>query len=81
MNIKKYNFWTKIKKFSEKKMKSAWMEGGNCDSCCSKCKQWESMGNNIKTVPQSDGAEIRTCGNCGDEWRAIFTPAGFVRVD
>ncbi len=60
------------------------MEGGNCDSCCPRCKQWESSGNRITTEPYSepdDGSENRVCANCGYSWRAVFTPFGFIPVD
>jgi len=80
MNRKKYNFWKKIKDFCTKKMEDAWFEGGNCDSACPNCKQWESHGNKITTESQDDGLEIRKCVNCGHTWRAVFTPAGFVKV-
>lgn len=62
-------------------MTSSWMSGGNCDSCCPQCKQWESKGNLITTKSNNDGSETRACGNCGYHWKAIFTPAGFVQVD
>lgn len=80
MNIKKWNFWNKVKRFTEKQMHKAWMEGGNCDSCCTRCNQWESLGNIIQTESLADGSEKRKCGNCGKEWIALFTPAGFVEV-
>ena len=78
---KKWYFWDKVKTHAERKMKDAWMDGGNCDSCCPRCKQWESKGNTIETVSNEDGSEQRTCTNCGNEWKAIFTPVGFVQVD
>ena len=78
---KKWYFWEKVKVFAERKMTRAWMEGGNCDSCCPNCMQWESKGNTIKTVSNDDGSETRSCTNCGNEWMAIFTPAGFIPLD
>lgn len=83
MNRKKYIFWQKVKAFVEKKMRAAWFEHGNCDSCCTNCKYWESHGNVISTkatVPE-DGSETRRCKNCGHSWKAIFTPAGFIPLD
>ena len=81
MNHKKFRFWKKIKKLCENKMRKAWLEGGNCDSACKNCNQWESSGNVIYTKSNDDGSESRECQNCRHEWRAIFTPAGFVEVD
>jgi len=78
---RKWSFWSSAKEIAERKMKDAWMEGGNCDSCCPQCKQWESVGNTIETKTNDDGSEARTCSNCGYTWKAIFTPAGFIPVD
>lgn len=80
MNIKKWKFWYKIKLFSEKRMTNAWFENGNCDSACPNCKQYESLGNVIKTEPMEDGTENRSCSNCGHKWKTIFTPAGFIEI-
>ena len=77
----KWELWKKIRDWSNRRMKDAWMEGGNCDSACPNCKQWESLGNRIETVPLESGLELRKCKSCGNEWQAIFTPAGFVPVD
>ena len=73
-------FWKRLRGICERKMQDAWMIGGNCDSCCPNCKHWESLGNQITTISNDDGSETRTCGNCNHQWRAIFTPAGFVPV-
>ena len=62
-------------------MRDAWMQGGNCDSCCPNCKHWESIGNHIKTEDRDDGSVSRHCSNCGNKWTAVFTPAGFIEVD
>ncbi|MCP3898855.1 MAG: hypothetical protein GY707_03865 [Desulfobacteraceae bacterium] len=79
--IFKWSLWKQTKTFCEKQMTKAWMVGGNCDSCCPQCKQWESHGNVIKTEPQEDESVNRSCSNCGYSWRAIFTPAGFLIVE
>lgn len=83
MNLKwrKWYFWAGVRKFVEGRMKAAWFEGGNCDSCCGLCKQWESTGNTITTTSLDDGSEYRECQNCGHAWRAVFTPAGFLPID
>lgn len=78
---KRYKFWSKVKSFAEKQMFENYLKPfGGCDSCCPKCKVWESLGNKITTTPLENGSDLRLCGNCGYEWRAIFTPAGFVQV-
>ena len=79
MNRKKYNFWMRLKSFVEGKCREAYMEGGNCDSSCPKCKQSESLGN-IITNEDGEGSVKRACGNCGHRWRAIFMPFGFMEV-
>jgi hypothetical protein len=61
---KRWDLWKKARDFCNRKMTSVWFEGGNCDSCCSNCKQWESKGNIIKTTPLDYGSEQRTCSNC-----------------
>ena len=78
---KSWLFWSRAKTFTENKMRKAWFRGGNCDSCCPRCKRWESLGNVIKTTPLEDGSDHRVCEACGHEWLAIFTPAGFIPVD
>ena len=79
-----WRFWDRVEKYVSKKRQKAWLKGptggGNCDSACSRCKVWESAGNQITTEPMDDGSEKRKCGVCGYMWRAIFTPAGFVKV-
>lgn len=77
---KRWKLWTKVRCFAEKKMADSWMQGGNCDSRCPQCKQWESHGNKIKTTDNDDGSVDRLCGNCKYEWKALFTPAGFIPV-
>lgn len=77
----KWDFWRFIKVFSEKKMKESWMEGGNCDSCCPRCRYYESQGNIIVTTANKDGSENRSCLSCGYKWTAIFTPAGFIPME
>lgn len=81
---KRWRFWTKIADFVERKRQQAWLDGptgtGNCDSACGRCNKWESAGNLIRTIPLDDGSEKRECTNCGYQWRAVFTPAGFVKV-
>lgn len=78
---KRYKFWARVRSFSEKQMFGNYLKpNGGCDSCCPKCKVWESLGNKITTTPLEDGSDLRVCGKCGYEWRAIFTPAGFVQV-
>ena len=80
MNIL-YRMWKKINHISEKGMKGNYLKpNGGCDSCCPKCKKWESMGNNITTKPLENGSDERVCANCGNVWIAIFTPAGFIPV-
>ena len=78
---KKWKFWKRVRDWCNTRMTAAWMKGGNCDSACPKCHQWESHGNVIETEPQEDGSELRSCNNCGYAWKAIFTPAGFVPID
>ena len=69
----------KVKAFVEKKCKDSYMEGGNCDSICPKCKRSESLGN---IITNEDGERLvnRTCGECGHRWRAIFMPFGFMEI-
>ena len=81
MNAKKWDFWKKIRDWSDRKMSKAWMEGGNCDSKCPRCRQWESRGNIITTKSLPDGSELRRCENCCYQWKALFTPAGFMRIE
>lgn len=72
------------KLFTKKKsQKQTYLEKHGCDSCCPKCKKWESEGNTItNSIPDNDPSiDVRTCENCGHTWKAIFTPAGFVPVD
>lgn len=81
MNLK-YKFWAAIKELADKGMKENYLKPhGGCDSACPKCKMWESQGNKIYTEALQDGSDKRTCCNCGHEWHAIFTPAGFVQID
>jgi hypothetical protein len=81
MNRRKWEFWRKVRDWCNRKMTSAWMEKGNCDSRCPQCNQWESRGNIIVTLSQDDGSELRICKNCDYEWKALFTPAGFIPID
>lgn len=76
---KRYKFFKWLKSFAEKGMKQNYLKPyGGCDSCCPKCKEWESTGNTIVTTPLNDGSDKRKCEKCGHEWIAIFTPVGFV---
>jgi hypothetical protein len=83
MNKRKLKFWTLVANFAKKRQSSAYLEGGGCDSCCPRCKQFESQGNTIytRTHPDDSYAELRTCVNCGYEWKSVFTPVGFVPVE
>lgn len=77
-----YKFWSWVRNLSERKMNKEWFKpSGGCDSCCPRCKQWESLGNIIHTKPLEDGSDKRSCTNCGYVWLAIFTPAGFIPID
>lgn len=80
MNFKRWEKWKRLRDFCNKRMKRAWMAGGNCDSCCPRCKQWESLGNDISTAQKDDDSCLRRCTNCGYKWVAIFTPTGFVPI-
>lgn len=77
---KKWRVWQRLRDWCNGRMKAAWMEGGNCDSCCPRCKQRESSGNSINTTSMRGGEELRVCMNCSYAWVAIFTPAGFIMV-
>jgi len=81
MDKPRWKIWKRLRDYCNKKMTSAWMSGGNCDSCCPACRQWESEGNIIQTIDNDDGSVTRECGNCTLRWQAIFTPAGFIKVD
>lgn len=74
---KRWAFWKALRDWCNRRMKDAWMHGGNCDSCCPRCKQWESHGNKITTEPFPKW-DHRVCGNCGYKWPAEFGPAGFM---
>ena len=77
-----YKFWKRIAEYSTKKMEEAYLKpNGGCDSCCPRCKKWESHGNVIITKPLIDGSDKRECQNCGNIWLAIFTPAGFIPIE
>ena len=77
-----FKFWTWIKGIAEEKIKENYLKpNGGCNSACPRCKQWESSGNLIFTEPLEDGSDKRTCENCGNEWLAIFTPAGFIPIE
>ncbi len=77
-----YKIAKKIHEISNNVMKKTFLlPRGGCNSCCPKCKKWEHQGNIIKTTYFNDDIEKRNCGNCGHEWLAIFTPAGFVEVE
>lgn len=77
----RYKFFKWLKGFSDKQMRENYLKPrGGCDSCCPNCKEWEYQGNKIVTEPLEDGSNKRTCGKCGHEWLAIFTPAGFVSI-
>ena len=75
-----HKFWTALYNLSDRKIKLLYLKEHGFDSCCPQCKQWESHGNVIKTEPMEDGSENRSCSNCGYSWKALFTPAGFVRI-
>jgi hypothetical protein len=75
----KVQHWLQQRK--DKKRKDTYLKQHGCDSCCPECKVWESDGNDIVTVCQDDGSDVRTCGLCSYTWRAIFTPAGFIPID
>lgn len=72
-----YKFWKKVYDYSKKKMKKEYTIEHGCNSRCPRCKIWESEGNIIKTEPLND-YDLRSCSNCSYEWKAIFTPAGFI---
>ena len=78
-------FWKGVFNFSRKKGNKSYLETHGCDSCCPRCKVWESEGNTIRTLPydgvNDDGSYRRVCWSCEYSWRAIFTPAGFVPVE
>ncbi len=77
-----YKFWKWLKALSDKKMKSEYLRPyGGCNSCCPKCKKWQHDGNIINTTTLEDGSDERICGNCGNTWLAIFTPAGFIPLE
>ena len=77
----KYKIAKKINEISDRVMRSNFLlPRGGCDSCCPKCKKWEYQGNKIETRYFDNDLDKRTCGNCGHDWLAIFTPAGFVEV-
>lgn len=78
---RKWEFWKSIRQWAERRMYAAWMDGGNCSSCCPRCKQWEHLGNNVTTTDNADESVTRTCGACKYQRRAIFTPAGFCPIE
>lgn len=75
--------WKWLNKLSSKKIKDNYLKEHGCDSCCPRCKRWESESNTIYTEVSEpdDGTEKRTCTNCDYVWKTIFTPAGFIPVD
>lgn len=75
-----YKFWKKLLDFAKEKAKESYTKERGCNSCCPRCKKWESDGNRITTQPLDDGSDERVCHNCGFVWKAIFTPAGFIPV-
>lgn len=73
-----HKIWEKISSISDEKVRDNYTKRHGCNSCCPKCKTWESSGNKITTTPLDDGSDHRTCQVCGYDWLAIFTPAGFI---
>jgi hypothetical protein len=76
-----WRFWLRARKWVDRRLYDAWMEGGNCTSKCRRCKQWEHTGTTVKTEDAEDGPVVRTCMNCGYQFTAVFTPAGFIPVE
>ena len=75
----RYKFFKWLKKIADKGMKDNYLKPyGGMNSCCPNCKEWESSGNFITTIPLKDGSDERTCGKCEHKWLAIFTPFGFI---
>lgn len=76
----RYRFWKVLRDFAEDRMKYTWPH--SADSCCPRCKFWESSGNLIATKDvQGEFPVSRTCGTCNYTWRALPTPAGFVPLN
>lgn len=63
------------------KQKRKYLNKHGCDSCCPRCRKWESDGNTILSEDQPDGTIQRQCAKCGHSWIAIFTPAGFIPIE
>lgn len=75
----RYKFFKWLKSICDEQMKENYLKpNGGCDSACPSCNVWEHQGNRITTEPLDDGTDKRSCGACGYEWLAIFTPAGFI---
>jgi hypothetical protein len=78
---KKYKFWKYVNALSKKGMKENYLKPhGGCDSCCPRCRIWESEGNTIYTAENDDNSDTRECSTCAYKWKAIFTPAGFMPI-
>lgn len=78
----RYRFFKWLRGICDEQMSDNYLRpNGGCDSACPNCKEWESHGNTISTVPLEDGSDQRKCGKCGHSWLAIFTPAGFIPID
>lgn len=77
---KLFNIHEKRKELTRKQK---YLKEHGTDSCCPRCKVWESDGNVIYTTPSEpdDGSDIRECTNCGHKWRAIFGPGIFINID
>lgn len=75
---RRWRFWRAVRDWCNRRMTDTWMDGGNCDSRCPRCKQWESHGNVITTEWGDHPTQERACRTCGYNWRAEFTPAGYV---
>lgn len=79
--LSKFFKWISDSSDNPKSEQNAYLVKHGSDSCCPTCRVWESQGNEITTEALSDGSDKRTCGKCGYQWRAIFTPAGFVSIE
>jgi hypothetical protein len=79
----RYKTLQKISDYFNKKAKDQFAKEYGMNHACYRCGKWESEGNKIlTTVSERDGhLDHRHCENCGYEWDAIFTPAGFIKVD
>ena len=78
----RYKIWKRIRDHAERAMRENYLKPhGGMNHACPNCKVWESAGNRITTVENSDGSDHRTCQTCSYEWDAIFTPAGFIQIN